>query len=164
MELVTPDVGLIFWQTVVFLIVFIILALFVWKPIVSSLKAREYRIEDSLRAAANAKKDMEQIKSDNEYLLREARIQREQILKESKSEANKIIDEARLQTLEITSKMQKEAREVIEMEKKAAENQLRRLVGLLSIEIAENILKIKLSEDKSQKKLIEKLIEDIKLN
>ena len=74
MSLVTPDIGLIIWQTVVFVLILIILRTFVWIPILSALKTREFQIEDSLRAANNAKNEMEQIKADNEYLLLEARM------------------------------------------------------------------------------------------
>ena len=127
MELVTPDIGLIIWQTVVFLIVFVVLALFVWKPIISSLKAREHQIEDSLRAADNAKEEMEQIKSDNEYLLQEARIERDQIMKTAKDEAGSIIDKAKSETSEITQKMIRDAQDSIEGERRAAVKEIREL-------------------------------------
>ncbi len=164
MELVTPDIGLIFWQTVVFLLVFAILALFVWKPIISALKTREHQIEDSLRAAENAKEEMEQIKSDNEYLLQEARIERDQILKEAKEEAVRVIDHAKAETSDITQKMIQDAQEAIEGERRAAVKEIRELVAGLSIEVAEKVLREKLSNDKSQKDLVEKFIKELEIN
>ena len=129
MSLVTPDIGLIIWQTVVFLLILIILRTFVWIPILSALKAREFQIEDSLRAADNAKNEMEQIKADNEYLLQEARIERDAVLKEARKEASNIIEKAKGETSEITEKMLKEAREAIEVEKKTALAEVRELVS-----------------------------------
>lgn len=164
MELVTPDIGLIIWQTIVFLIVFVILAVFVWKPIISSLKAREHQIEDSLRAADNAKEEMEQIKSDNEYLLQEARIERDQILKTAKDEAGKIVDSAKAETSDITQKMIKDAQEAIVGERRAAVNEIRELVASLSIDVAEKILRDKLSDDKAQKDLVDKFIKETEIN
>ncbi|MEP5611826.1 MAG: F0F1 ATP synthase subunit B [Cyclobacteriaceae bacterium] len=164
MELVTPDIGLIIWQTVVFLIVFVVLALFVWKPIISSLKAREHQIEDSLRAADNAKEEMEQIKSDNEYLLQEARIERDQILKTAKDEAGKIVDNAKAETSDITQKMIKDAQEAIVGERRAAVNEIKELVASLSIDVAEKILREKLSGDKAQKDLVDKFIKETEIN
>ncbi|MEQ8903666.1 F0F1 ATP synthase subunit B [Ekhidna sp.] len=164
MELVTPDIGLIIWQLIVFLIVLIILRAFVWKPILGALKTREFQIEDSLRAAEHAQEEMKQIKADNEYLLQEARIERDAILKEARDEATRIVEQAKSETSDITSKMIQEAREAIEVEKKAALTEVKNLVASLSLEIAEKVLREKLSDDKSQKALVDKFIKDVKVN
>ena len=164
MSLVTPDIGLIIWQAVVFIAILIILRVFVWIPILSALKAREFQIEDSLRAADNAKNEMEQIKADNEYLMQEARIERDAVLKEARTEAANIIDKAKGETSEVTAKMIQEARDAIEVEKKAALTEVKDLVSSLSIEIAEKVLRENLSSDKSQKALVEKFIKDVKVN
>lgn len=164
MALVTPDIGLIIWQLIVFGIVLLVLRAFVWKPILSALKAREYQIEDSLRAADNAKAEMEQIKADNEYLLQEARIERDAILKEAKEQATQIVDKAKADTTDITAKMIQEAKDAIGVEKKAALAEVKELVASLSLDIAEKILRANLSDDKSQKALVEKFIKDVKVN
>jgi len=163
-ELVTPDIGLIIWQLIVFVAILLILRAFVWIPILSALKTREFQIEDSLRAADNAKAEMEQIKADNEYLLQEARIERDAILKEAREEASHIVDHAKAETSDITSKMIQDARESIEVEKKAALTEVRELVASLSLEIAEKVLRENLSDDKSQKELVEKFVKDVKVN
>ena len=164
MSLVTPDIGLIIWQLIVFTIVLLVLRTFVWIPILSALKTREFQIEDSLRAADNAKSEMEQIKADNEYLMQEARIERDAILKEARQEATRIVDHAKGETSDITSKMIQEARDAIEIEKKAALSEVKELVASLSLEIAEKVLRENLSDDKSQKVLVEKFIKDVKVN
>lgn len=162
--MVTPEVGLIFWQAVVFLIVFGILAAFVWKPIMSALKARESQIEDALKAADLAKEEMEQIKSDNEYLLQEARAERDTILKSATDVANKIKEEAKNETAAIAEKMMAEAKSTIETEKKAALLEVKNLVADLSLEIAEKLIREKLSDNKSQKDLIDKFLKEVKVN
>lgn len=164
MSLVTPDIGLIIWQTVVFIVILIILRTFVWIPILSALKTREFQIEDSLRAAENAKNEMEQIKADNEYLLQEARIERDAIMKEARDEATNIINKAKGETSEVTSKMIQDARDAIEVEKKAALSEVKELVSSLSLEIAEKILRDNLSEDKAQKALVERFVKEAKIN
>ena len=107
---------------------------------------------------------MKQIKADNEYLLQEARIERDAILKEARDEATHIVEHAKAETSDITSKMIQDAREAIEVEKKAALNEVKELVSSLSLEIAEKVLREKLSDDKSQKALVEKFIKDVKVN
>lgn len=164
MELLTPGIGLIFWQIVVFILLFIILAVFVWKPVAEALRAREGMIEDSLKAAELAKDEMEQIKADNEYLLQEARFERDEILKKATEAANMIKEEARSETKKIADKMIEDAKSTIETEKKAALAEVKSLVSSLSLEIAEKVIREKLADDKSQKALVEKFIKDVKVN
>ncbi|MEQ9305593.1 MAG: F0F1 ATP synthase subunit B, partial [Marinoscillum sp.] len=116
--MVTPEIGLIIWQTIVFLVVFGILAVFVWKPIASALKTREGQIEDALRAADLAKEEMEQVKADNEFLLQEARAERDKMLKEATDIAKKIREDAKNDTVTITNKMIEDAKTTISSEKK----------------------------------------------
>ncbi|MBC6399494.1 MAG: F0F1 ATP synthase subunit B [Ekhidna sp.] len=163
-SLVTPDIGLIIWQLIVFVAILIILRAFVWIPILSALKTREFQIEDSLRAAENAKSEMEQIKADNEYLLQEARIERDAILKEARTEAEHIVAYAKAETSDITSKMLQDARDAIELEKKSAVSDIKNLVSSLSLEIAEKVLREKLADEKVQKDLVDKFIKEAKIN
>ena len=164
MDLVTPDIGLIFWQTVVFLIVFAILALKVWKPITEALKSRDGFIRDSLQAAEAAKEEMKQMQADNEYLLKEARIERDNMLKDATKIANEIKDSAKEETAKISAKMIEDARGVIETEKKAALADVKSLVASLSLDIAEKVLRKNLEDKKSQESLVKDLVKDIKVN
>ncbi|MFT6866496.1 MAG: F-type H+-transporting ATPase subunit b [Cyclobacteriaceae bacterium] len=162
--MVTPEIGLIIWQTIVFLIVFLVLATFVWKPIVSALKTRESQIDDALKAADLAKEEMAQIKADNEYLLQEARIERDQILKDAIHTANQIKEAAKNETTAIAEKLIADAKSSIQVEKKAALTEVKNLVATLSLEIAEKVMRENLSSDKSQKALIDKFLKEVKVN
>ena len=164
MELLTPGIGLIFWQTVVFLITFIVLAVFVWKPVASALKTRESQIEDSLKSAELAKEEMAQIKADNEYLLQEARAERDRMLQDAMEVANKIKEEAKSETAAISERMIADAKLSIESEKKSALAEVKNLVAALSLDIAEKVIREKLSTDKSQKDLIDKFLKEVKVN
>ncbi len=164
MELVTPGIGLIIWQSIVFLIVFAILALKVWKPITEALKARNGFINDSLQAAEAAKEEMKQLKADNEYLLKEARIERDNMLKEATKKANEIKEAAKEETAKISAKMIEEAKTVIETEKKAALADVQNLVATLSLDIAEKVLRNKLEDKSTQEALVKDLVKDIKVN
>ena len=164
MDLVNPAIGLIFWQLVVFLILILVLRKFVWKPILGALKSREFQIEDSLRAAEAAKGEMEQIKMDNEYLLYEARIERDKMMKDATIVANKIKDDAKAETSKISEKMISDASAAIENEKKSAMAEIKNLVASLSLEIAEKILREKLKDDRSQRDLVEKYLKEAQIN
>lgn len=130
----------------------------------SALRAREGMIEDALKAAELAKEEMEQIKSDNEYLLQEARAERDELLKEATAIATQIKEDAKQETSVIADKMLADARQVIDSEKKAALAEVRNLVSSLSLEIAEKILREKLGDEKAQKSLVDKYLKDVKVN
>ena len=164
MELLPPGIGLVFWQIVVFAMLFILLATFVWKPVTEALRAREGMIEDSLQAAELAKEEMEQIKADNEYLLQEARIERDEIIKKAVEVSGQIKEDAKSETKKIADKMIGDAKSAIETEKKAALSEVKNLVSSLSLEIAEKVIREKLSDDNSQKALVEKFIKEVKVN
>ncbi len=164
MSLVTPEIGLIFWQAVVFLILLFVLRTFVWNPILGALKSREFQIEDALRAAEQAKDEMEQIKMDNDYLLYEARIERDQMIKDATVVANKIKDDARSETSKISDKMIADATSAIENEKKSAMAEIENVVSSLSLEIAEKILRENLKGDKAQQDLVARFLKDTKVN
>ncbi|MEP5363123.1 MAG: F0F1 ATP synthase subunit B [Reichenbachiella sp.] len=164
MELVTPGIGLIIWQTIVFLAVFGILAAFVWRPITDALRTRESFIQDSLDAAENAKKKIEELKQDNEYLLEEARLERDKMIKDATEIANKIKEDAKDETSKITAKMIEDAKSVINTEKNAALADVKNLVAELSLDIAEKVLKGSLADKKAQETLVKDLVKDIKVN
>lgn len=164
MDLVTPGIGLIFWQTLTFLIVLLILSRYVWKPIMNALKAREGSIEDALNAAEQAREDMEKLTADNEKLMAEARLERDRIIKDASTMAHKIREEAKDDASKIAEKMIADAKHTINLEKRAAINEIRNQVAEFSIQISEKILRKNLSSDKNQKALIAEYMKDLNLN
>ncbi|QDA59796.1 F0F1 ATP synthase subunit B [Hymenobacter jejuensis] len=164
MELITPNLGLIFWQLVIFLIVLFLLAKFAWKPILSSLKEREDSIESALRMADQAKLEMQQLKAGNEKLLAEARLERDRVLKEATDLANKLIEQAKTKATEEGGRMITQAREAIQNEKNAALAEVKNTAAQLSIDIAERILRRELTDANSQKQLVDSYLKAVKLN
>jgi len=91
-----PELGLVLWMSVAFLVVLFLLKKFAWEGIIKALNDREEFIERSLKSAEEAKAQMSDLKADNEKLLIEARKEREQILKEAKEMKEKILSEAKI--------------------------------------------------------------------
>lgn len=164
MDLLTPGVGLIFWQFVGFIALLLILSKFAWRPITEALNSREESIENALAAAERAKTEMASLKSENEKLLQEARLERDKILKEASDAAKRVIEESRDEAKKQGDKMIEDAREAIETEKKAALADVKNQVAMLSIQIAEKLLRKELASEKEQKALVEGFIEDLNLN
>ncbi len=164
MDLVTPGIGLVFWTTLIFLFVLVILRAFAWKPIMNALKTREDSIKGALKAAEKAREDMEKLKAGNEKIIQEAKMEKDAILKEAKKIKDAIINEAKEKTEEETYKMIEAARIKIEGHKLAAMEEIKEQIIILSVEMAEKILREKLSSDEKNKELINRLMNDIKLN
>lgn len=162
--LITPGVGLIFWTTIVFLMLFFILGKYAWKPILNAIKTREQNITESLAKAESALNDMRELKSNNERIMKQAQDEREQLLKEARETKDAIIAEAKTKATKESERIIASAREQIINEKNAAITELKNQVATLSIDIAEKILKSELSSDEKQKALVSNLMKDVNLN
>lgn len=164
MELLTPGTGLIVWQTFVFLLLVFLLGKLAWKPILSSLKEREQSIQEALDTAEKARLELSKLKSDNESLLRQAREERDKMLREAREASNRLKDEAQAEAKKVADKIIDDARTTIGIEKQAALKEIKIQVAMFSLEVAERLLKEKLSNDKAQKELVQKYVNDIKVN
>ena len=164
MDLITPGFGLIFWQTLIFLVVLFILGKFAWKPILHALKSREESIEEALNSAEKAKEEMANLKADNEKLIAEAKQERDKMLKDASRIGEELKHKAKEDAKTIGDKMIEDARLTIESEKEDALKEIKDLVAELSLQITEKLLKKNLSDDKSQHELIKGYMKEIKLN
>ena len=164
MDLLTPGVGLIFWQVVVFVGLFIFLAKFAWKPILSSLKEREESIQQALDSAEKAKEEMAKLQAGNEQLLKEAREERDKIIREARDAANRLHDQAQTEAKKAADKMIEDAKAVINTEKNSALRDVKAQVAMFSLQIAEKLIKKNLSSDQAQKDLVSEFLKETKLN
>ncbi len=158
------SLGLFFWQFLIFVGLIFLLKKFAWKPILDSVNEREEGIKNALLSAENAKKEMQNLKSDNEKLLAEARLERDSMMREAREIKDKMINDAKTEAQVAGQKMIEQAKASIESEKNAAMAELKAQVSTLSLEIAEKLLKDELSNKEAQTKLVEKMLGDVKLN
>lgn len=164
MELIQPGIGLIFWMTLSFVLVLFLLKKYAWKPIINGLNEREKTIDEALNEANKAREEMKELKLDNEALLKEAKSERDAILSEARKIKEDIIDKAKLKANDEAIRIVDSALAQIENEKMAALTDLKNQIAVLSIEIAEKVLKQELSTDKKHQDLIKKLVDEIKIN
>lgn len=164
MDLVTPDVGLLFWTFISFAILFFLLKKFAWKPIVGTVNDREKSIKEALASAEAAKLEMQNLTADNERILQEARSERESMMKDARDIKAKMIADAKDEAKETADKMIVQAQSAIESEKKAAVAELKSQVASLSLEIAEKVVKQELSDKDKQLKLVEDMLGKATLN
>jgi|TARA_B110001450_G_scaffold240180_1_gene248712 F-type H+-transporting ATPase subunit b len=160
MELVTPALGLIFWTTVVFVLLLLLLKKFAWKPILSAVEERNSLINDSLQAAEKARDEMSELNSNNEKIIAQAKLDRDTLLKEAREMKSQIISQAKDQAALEAEKLVNSAKEQISNEKMKALTELKNHVADLSIEMAEKVLSNELSDASKQKELINRSLKE----
>jgi F-type H+-transporting ATPase subunit b len=160
MELVTPALGLIFWTTIVFLLLLLLLKKFAWKPILSAVEERNNLINDSLQAAEKARDEMSELNSNNEKIIAQAKLDRDNLLKEAREMKSQIISQAKDQAALQAEKLVNSAKEQISNEKMKALTELKNHVADLSIQMAEKVLSNELSDASKQKELINRSLKE----
>ena len=156
--------GLFIWQVVIFVGLILLLKKFAWKPILDAVNDREEGIKNALLSADNARKEMQNLQSDNQRILQEARMERDTLLKEAREMKDKMVADAKNEAQAQGQKMIEQAKAAIQTEKNAAMAELKLQVSTLSLQIAEKLLKDELSNKEAQVKLVEKMLGDAKLN
>ncbi len=162
-DLLAPNVGLVVWITIVFLLLLFVLRKFAWGPITSALDQRERTIDDSIQRAETALAEAKQIQADNQRARREAEQEAQRILREAREVAERLRAEEIEKTRDQIRQLQQNAQEEIAREKESALTELRSEVADLAIQAAGKILKENLDEAR-QRKLVDEFIQDLPRN
>ncbi len=164
MELITPDVGLIFWMTLSFLILLLLLGKFAWKPVLKMLNKREEKISMALNEANLAREQMKQLAADNERLLLAAKDERDAILNEARKVSQKMYDDAKARAQEESQRIIASAKDDINIEKQKAITDIRNTIAEISLEIAEKVIEHELSDKHKHQQYINKRVEELNFN
>lgn len=159
--ILTPDLGLLFWMLLAFLVVFGILAKYGFPAITNMVDERNHYIDESLRKAHEAQERLANIEKEGESILQEAREKQAQILKEAAETRDAIVEQAQAKARSEGARLLDEAKMAIEQEKKAAIADIRQQVATLSVDIAEKVLRKNLKDDKSQMDLIDRMLDEV---
>ncbi len=162
--LVLPDIGLVIWTTLAFLILLFLLGKFAWKPIMKAITEREAGISESLALADRVKAEMALMQNETEALMAKAREERAVILKEAKDTKDKIINEAKEQAKVEANKIMVDAQQAINNQKMAALTEVKNAVGKLVVEVSEKVLRRELANKPEQEQYIKTLADAVNLN
>lgn len=163
MDLITPDFGIFFWQTITLLVVLFVLGKFAWKPILRMLGEREGYIAQSLQNAQEAKNMLAQMKEDQEKLVEQSMREKEKIIYEALASKNAILEAASMEARQLGNKVLEDARVVIDAEKEMAFDRLKQEIAALSIQVAEKLLAKELHPEQRQEELVRRLVKETKL-
>ena len=162
--LVLPDIGLVFWNTIAFLVLLIVLGKFAWKPMLKAINERESGIEEALLKADKMKAEITAMQNENEALLAKAREERATIIKEAKEASEKMVNEAKDKAKSEYERIISDAQAAITQQKNAAMVDVKNQVGALVINVAEKVLRKELSNKADQESYIKQIAEEVKLN
>jgi len=160
-SVIKPDPGLIFWTSIIFIVLYFILGRFAFKPIQNALKKRETDIQESIDEAKRVKAEMAQLKADNQALLAEAREESMRIKREAEASANQIISAAKEEAKAAQQKIAADAKRDIDNMRNAALVDLKQQVGTMAIEIAEKVIRKELQGDAGQQALVKELVSNL---
>ena len=158
MSLLTPDSGLLFWMIVSFGIVFVILSKYGFPVIIKAVEQRKAYIDNSLETARQANEQLANIQAEGARILAEAKEKQNAILKEAFAEKEQIIDEAHRKA---AAETRLQVEEAFREEKEKAIREVRSEIADLSIAIAEKVMKEKISRDKEQQQIIDRLLDEV---
>lgn len=161
MNLMLPDSGLLFWMTLIFLIVFFVLAKFGFPVITSMVEKRTKRIDDALSAARKAEEAIAHLSQEQERIVAETKIEQAKIIQEAAAERDRMIASAQDQARLEAQKIIEEARARINEEKDAALKEARKELALISMTIAEKVVRKELSGNIAQKELVDRFVDEI---
>lgn len=160
MSLLIPESGLLFWMLLSFGIVFFVLAKYGFPVIVKMVEDRKSYIDDSLDAAKKAEEKMLQIQEHCETLLAEASKEQSVMLQEAAAAADGIVKAAQQKAKEEGERLMEEARKEIMKEREEALLEVRAHLAMLSVAVAEKILRTDLQREQ-QSQLVDRLIDDV---
>lgn len=161
MGLLTPDPGLMFWMIIVFGVVFFVLAKYGFPVIIGMVEDRKAYIDDSLKAAREANEQLANVKAEGEKVLAQAREEQARILNEASATRDRIIKDAQERAMLEGQRLMDEMKKQIETEKESAIRDIRRQVAVLSVDIAEKIMRSKLADEKEQMELIDRMLDEM---
>ncbi len=164
MELFTPDFGLVFWMFVAFILLFLVLAKWGWPVIIKMMDQRANTIDQGVEDARKAKEQLDNARAEAQKYVKEAQARQAEMLREAAKMKTDIIEEARSEAQTAAKKEMDASRLAIEQARKEAELSFRNEVGRFSIDIAEKMMRERMSDNKAQTELVNKLLDEIEKN
>lgn len=147
-------------MTLIFGIVFFLLAKFGFPVITGMVDKRRERIEKSIAAAAEAEEKLASLSQEHARMVEQTRLEQGRILQEAAEARDRIVAQAKQQASDEASKILEKAKLEIAAERESALKDIRKQVALLSVNVAEKIVRKDISTEAGQIDLIERLVEE----
>lgn len=163
-SLLTPDPGLVFWMVIAFGLVVFILSKFAFPIILEKLDSRKKFIDESVVAAKQAYDKLDHAQAETKLIIQRAKAEHAQIVSEAAKQRDLILGNAKEKATLEANQIVEHARKQILQEKEEALTSIRREIAVISVDIAEKILRESLKEKDNQMSMIERLIDEVNLS
>lgn len=160
MSLITPSFGLLFWMVVIFGLVFLILARFGFPVITRSIRRRSDYIEESLKAAEQARARIEGLVEEQKRVIEQTRLEQSRLLKESAEARDRMVEDARKKAEQEAAKIIAHAKTEIAAERESTIREIRSQIAAISVDVAEKVLGSELGRDEARLHLMDRLIDE----
>ena len=161
MSLITPDFGLLVWMTLIFGIVFFVLAKWGFPAITNMVEKRGERIEKSIAEAREAEEMLKGVAQREEALVQKALKEKAEALRQAAEREENLVRESRQKAEEESRAVMKDAADRIDAGKRKALEEVREEAAKIGIALAEKILREKLSSESAQNALLEQLVDEM---
>ncbi|MEM9737544.1 MAG: hypothetical protein AAF770_00350 [Bacteroidota bacterium] len=160
MDILTPHIGLIFWQTIILVVAYLVLRKFAWKPILSFITQQEKKYTQALKEEEEARKTAQRMHLMAEKLIEKANQKKSKLIQKAQAAQKALIAEAKLSAEEEYNTIIKKAKEDIKKEEKLALQAFKKKAGILVIDASQKILKRELQNENIQKAVLAKLLKE----
>lgn len=161
MALLTPDLGFIFWHTIILFVSILLLSKYAWKPILQAIKQREEAYEKAIEQMREARKEVKEVEVKKGAILKEAHAESDRIIKQAITSKEALLEEAEEDALKAKQRMLDNAMHLIELEKQATAAAIKKQTVALVIHTTEKLISKELTQDPAQQKLIQKMITEV---
>jgi F-type H+-transporting ATPase subunit b len=158
--LVTPNVGVMIWTLLVFLISLYLLGKFAFPRIQEALDRRQKAIEESIDAAERTRREADQLLAEYRERLSEARSQADEIVARARKTGEASEAESLAEARRKREEMLEQTRREIQAETRRAIQEIRKEVADLTVLATEKVTRKTLDED-DQKRLVEEALSEL---
>lgn len=158
--LVSPDVGLMIWTLIAFLVALFVLRKYAWPAITEALDKRQRAIEESIETAERARTDAAALLEEYRQRLREARAQADEIVARARKAGEVHERETLEQAKGRREELLEQTRRDIEAETRRAIQEIRAEVADLTILATEKVTRKALDAD-DQRRLVEEALGEL---
>lgn len=161
MGLLQPEAGVLFWMTLAFAVVFIVLARYGFPVIVRAIEERKAYIDRSLEEARAAERKLRELDAEGQAVRLPPSASAAGFSAKPPRRATPCWPRRAAGPTRMGARIVAAAREKAEGEREAILQDARHQVALLSIAITEKMLRERLDDEASQTRLAEKMLDEM---
>ncbi len=159
-DILTPDVTMVFLTWLTFFLLLFILKKFAWKPILDGLQQREDHIRKSLKEADEAKRQLQEVHVEKVRILDEARQKAQVIVEDSRRSAAELAKQSDQKAKANARQIVESAHQQTEGERERVLHQLRQESAAVAVALASKIIKENMDNDKNHR-LVQEALKEI---